>query len=161
LAALLEEWTGQRTYTEQMVPAWDHVNQAGVTEHAKLDVVFTESATGKRTYTDVAVVNAHTATLDERPRRAQEDGRAAALEVQSKRQRYKAGDNAQAALVPFVLEAMGRPSAEAAELLRSTAPAAPRLRAVALGNAWQSLSVLVQTRLAEALLSAEHPRTPS
>ena len=64
--------------------------------------------------------------------------------------------------MPFVVEALGRPSADAAAFLRAVARASgPREpRAAVLDRAWRRLSVLVQTRLAETLLAAELPRAP-
>jgi len=154
LASLLERWTGHRTQTEQVVNAWSS-EEAGL---ARLDVVFSHE--GKTSYVDVAVVNAFTTDADELPRRAQSDGRAASLEVSSKRTRYKPSLNPSCGLVPFVVEALGRPAPETAELLRSVAPSHPGLRARELGAAWQDLSCLIQGRLAEALSSAEHPSAP-
>ena len=61
---------------------------------------------------------------------------------------------AEADLVPFVLEALGRPGESAIALLRSVAPVEQELRGPVLGAAWQSLSAILQEELAEALLTA-------
>ena len=76
-------------------------------------------------------------------------GARAARAEDGKRVRYPGAD-----LVPFALEALGRPGRDASRFLRSLAPVDPELRSVALGAAWQSLSVLLQTENAELLLSA-------
>ena len=57
-------------------------------------------------------------------------------------------------LVPFAVEALGRPGRAAVFFLRSVAPADPEQRSAVLGSAWQSLSVLLQTENAELLLSS-------
>ena len=56
------------------------------------------------------------------------------------------------------VEALGRLSPEAQGLLNSVAPEDKALRSVVLRRAKQTLSVLIQTRLAELLLSAEPSR---
>ena len=81
--------------------------------------------------------------------RAARSGAAAASMEDTKRRRYP-GPN----LIPFVVEAMGRPGDDAVALLRSFAPADPSERSVVLGSAWQALSVLIQMENAELLLSA-------
>ena len=57
-------------------------------------------------------------------------------------------------MVPFAVEALGRLSLEAEDLLRSLAPVDKQTRSVVLCQAKQSLSVVIQTRHAD-LLSAE------
>jgi hypothetical protein len=99
-----------------------------------------------------------TNTVEERFLRAVEDGRAASCYVKEKRQRYPPQDNPGEALVPFIIEALGRPSLEAAAFLRSVAPVDPSKRPSVLAAAWQAISILTQTRLAELLISAEYSR---
>ncbi len=91
-----------------------------------------------------------TITEDRRRARAARDGAAAAQEADAKRVRYPGPG-----LWPFVIEALGRPSAEAAALLRALAPQDPAERSAVLSSAWQELSVLLQTENAENLLAAE------
>ena len=61
-------------------------------------------------------------------------------------------------MVPFAVEALGRLSLEAEDLLRSLSPVDKQTRSVVLRRAKQSLSVIIQTRLADLLLSAERFR---
>ena len=61
-------------------------------------------------------------------------------------------------MVPFVVEALGRLSPEAHGLLAAVAPTDKKVRSQVLRTAKQILSVLVQTGLAELLLSAEPVR---
>ena len=61
-------------------------------------------------------------------------------------------------MVPFVVEALGRLSPDAEGLLRALAPVEKQTRSVVLRRAKQSLSVVIQTRLADLLLSAERSR---
>lgn len=82
---------------------------------------------------------------------------AAADMVARKRRRYKPEKNPGVGLVPFVIETLGRVSPEAQALLRAMAPSDER-RSTVLRDARQTLAVLVQTRLAEQLLSAEAGR---
>ena len=60
-------------------------------------------------------------------------------------------------MVPFVVEALGRLSPDAEGLLRALAPVDKQTRSVVLRRAKQSLSVVIQARLAD-LLSAERSR---
>jgi hypothetical protein len=177
LAGWIEEETGEQCPTEQFVPAWNRAvapradarcpchggteacQPAGHVELARLDAHFVDHA-GTDTYVDVAIPSPHTTGVDERRRRAQEDGRAAQLTCDTKHARYRADRKPESSLVAFVVEAYGRPSAEAAGLLRAMAAGPQAVRAVTLGRAWRHLSVRVQTRLAELLLSAELPRAP-
>jgi hypothetical protein len=153
LAKWLEEVSGAPTSTEQYVPQWDTVEPDGSTKHARLDVSFVD-ASGARAFVDVAVVSASSASPVLAAQRADDPGRAAKDAVRGKRCRYPAHRNPGCGLVPFVVEALGRPSEEAIALLRSMTPAT-RDRSATLGAAWQHVSVIVQTRLAELLLSAE------
>ena len=61
-------------------------------------------------------------------------------------------------MVPFAVEALGRLSLEAEDLLRPLAPVDKQTRSVVLRRAKQSLSVVIQARLADLLLSAERSR---
>ena len=90
-----------------------------------------------------------------RAARSGADGAAAAEAVRGKRARYRAHKNPACPLVPFVVESLGRVSDEALGLLRAVAPTSGPDRSLVLGSALQELSVLVQTRLAEQLSSAE------
>ena len=105
---------------------------------------------GRRTYVDVSVVAASTVDVERRRRRAQAEGQAAKAMEDTKRLRYPGAD-----LVPFVLEALGRPGESAMSLLRSLAPIDPAERGRCLGAAWQSIATITHTALAESLVSAE------
>ena len=170
LAAWIEGFTGRSAETEQFVPAWDRpavdghgqpeLDEQGhpKVERARLDVAFTDSE-GRRCFVDVAVTSAATTSAQNRAKRAGEDGAAAADMVRSKRSKYPAAKSPNTPLVPFVVEALGRLSPEAQGLLNAIAPEDKALRSVVLRRAKQSLSVLVQTRLADLLLSAEAGRS--
>ena len=164
LAGWLEALTGMPTLTEQPVPKWDkHLPPSaefpeGRVKMAQLDV--SGFILGQRTHLDVGFTNAATDNDEERIMRAQQDGRAARHYVDGKRSRYPAGDNPGEPMVPFIIEALGRPSLEAIAFLRSVAPSAPAQRAVVLASAWQTISIITQTRLAELYISAERSRPP-
>jgi hypothetical protein len=113
-----------------------------------LDVYFLD-ADGRDTYVDVTIVDAASDSLELERGRVHRDGAAASSAEDRKRLRYPGPS-----LVPFSIEALGRPGDAAATLLRSLAPTDPDERSVCLRDAWQSLSVLVQTWNAELLLSA-------
>ena len=85
-------------------------------------------------------------------------GAAAADAVRGKRSKYPAAKSPSTPLVPFAVEALGRLSPEAQGLLNALAPADKKVRSQVLRTAKQTLSVLVQTRHAELLLSAEPGR---
>ena len=104
---------------------------------------------GQRVYLDVVVPAAGTTNPETARSRAARDGAAAARAADGKRLRYPGPD-----LVPFAVEALGRPGRDAATFLRSLAPSDPEARSAVLGAAWQSLSVILQTANAELLLSA-------
>ena len=143
--------TGQAAPLEQYVPKWDRVVRTpggDRVERARLDAVF-NNCHGQRVYIDVVVAAAATTNPEMARSRAARDGAAAARAADAKRVRHPGPD-----LVPFAVEALGRPGRDAAALLRSLAPADPELRSAVLGAAWQSLSVLLQTENAELLLSA-------
>jgi hypothetical protein len=115
-----------------------------------------------RTHADVAVTSVATidARGDVRAARAREDGHAAKAKVLEKLRTYPPENNPGEVLVPFVFEALGRPSDEAIAFFRAIAPTDPRVRSVVLGQAWRQVSIIIQTRLAELYLSAESPRPP-
>ena len=151
LADLIYAVTGQAANTEQAVPRWNRVvrvNGADTIEHARLDVVFT-NLRGQRVYLDVVVPTAGTTNPETARTRAARDGAAAARAADGKRLRYPGPD-----LVPFAIEALGRPGRDAIAFLRSLAPVDPESRSVALGAAWQALSVTLQMENTELLLSA-------
>ena len=161
---VLEKWCPPvACHPEQAVAKWNRRkrNRAGewVVEEARLDVSFPWHAT--RTHVDVAFATAATTETGRTLRdRAQVDGSAAQEKVHLKMGRYPPDSNPGEVLVPFVVEALGRPSDEAVAFLRAVAPTEPRRRAVVLGQAWRDISIITQTRLAELYLSAERPRAP-
>ena len=163
LKGWLEEQLGQAVATEEYVTGWDRptgdVDEHGepVVERARLDVAFVDSE-GRRAYVDVAVTSAATTSAENRSRRAAKDGVAAADMVRTKRSRYPAAKLPNSPLTPFVVEALGRLSPEAEGFLRAHAPVDKAERSLVLRRAKQALSVLVQERLAELLLSAEPGR---
>jgi hypothetical protein len=165
LCKWITEQTGEQADLEQFVPAWNKRLKPtaeypdGQLVLAKLDVSC--MVHGRRTHVDVAIPTAATRSPGtERTARGDEYGRAAAQMVRDKRERYPPDKNAGEGLVAFVVEALGRPSAEAAAFLRALAPTDPAQRAVVLRSAWQALSIIIQTRLAELHISAERPRLP-
>ena len=117
-------------------------------ERAKLDVSF-DNAQGRRVHIDVAITDAATVDVDELRRRSEKDGRAATSKEDQKRVRYPGPE-----LLPFVLEALGKPGASANAFLKALAPQALDERAKVLGAARQSLSALLQSGNAELMLSA-------
>jgi hypothetical protein len=149
--------------TEEFVTGWDRPKDefdehgAPVIERARLDIAFVD-AEGRRAYADIAVTSAATTSAENRSRRAAKDGVAAADMVRTKRSRYPAAKLPNCPLTPFVVEALGRLSPEAEGFLRSHAPEDKAERSLVLRRAKQALSVLVQERLAELLLSAEPGR---
>ena len=100
-------------------------------------------------YLDVVIPDAATSNPEWRRRRACRDGVAAARAEDTKRLRYPGPG-----LVPFAVEALGRPGESAKAFMRSLAPVDAAERTVFLGSAWQTLSVLVQIGNAELLLAA-------
>ena len=91
-------------------------------------------------------------------KRAATDGAAADDMVRTKRSRYPPHKNPGCSMVSFVVEALGRLSPDAEDLLRALAPVDKQTRSVVLRRAKQSLSVVIQTRLADLLLGAERSR---
>ena len=128
-------------------------------ERAKLDVAFIDGE-GRRAYADVAVTSAATTSAANLAKRARTDGSAASDMVRSKNSKYPQHKSPATPMVPFV-EALGRLSPEAHGLLAAIAPADKKVRSQVLRTAKQSLSVRVQTGLAELLLSAEPGRGAS
>ena len=169
LAAWLERFTGRAASTEPLVPAWNRplVDAAGHPELdeqgrpkaklAKLDVAFFDGE-GRRAYADVVVSSAATSCAAARAARASTNGAANADAVRAKRSKYPQAKSPNTPLVPFAVEALGRVSPEAHGLLNAVAPADKKVRSQVLRTAKQTLSVLVQTRLAELLLTAEPGR---
>ena len=156
--------TGAPALPEQIVDAWTR-HEAPSPKHpegrillARLDVA--AFVAGRRTYIDVGYRSAATSNIEECQLRARTDGRAAAQYVNEKRRRYPPADNPGVGLVPFIIESLGRPSREAVAFLRALAPADPAKRAIVLAQAWQAISINTQTRLAEALISAELAQPP-
>ena len=89
------------------------------------------------------------------PERWHKAGAAALEAVRGKVSKYPPDKHPAATLVPFAIEALGCPSAEALQFLRDLAPADPRKRAVVLCAAHYRLSTLVAMRQAELQLAAE------
>ena len=158
----LKENTGHPTATEQYVPQWDRTrtirNSDGTTtqtvERARLDNSFTDTK-GQRTHVDCVVTCSSTSNQREQCIRAQVDGRAAQAAEVEKARRYKRSDNPHEALVAFAVESRGRVGEEAMGLIKAVAPTEPSLRTAVIQDAYQSLSVVIQHRIAEILLSAE------
>lgn len=177
LAWWITEVTGRLTSTEDFVAAWDSFVQATddqgrprldeggapvlISERAKLDVSFIDGQQ-RRCFIDVVVATASSTSQALRAARASDAGAAARTAVRGKRARYRPEKNPGAILIPFAVEAMGRLSEEALGLLRSVVPSAESIghgaRSREIQTALQTLSVLVQTRHAELLLSAEAAR---
>ena len=153
LATYVADATGKPTRTEQVVPTWARVKRNGETEEAGLDVAFVDGR-GRRAYIDVAVVTASTPDQERLRRRARDGGAAAAAHEDVKRIRYPGPE-----LVPFVVESLGRPGLAAQRLMRTLAPKDMAERGAVLGKAWQTLSVLMQTQLAERLITASRRST--
>ena len=109
LAQWLRSVSGQRILEEQFVPKWDRVVRRGnedVIERARLDLVFADRQ-GRRTYADIVIPTASSDTPELVRSRAARDGAAAARAEDGKRLRYPGPD-----LVPFAVEALGRPGTE-------------------------------------------------
>jgi len=171
LAKKLHTWTGNTTLTEQLVPQWnrvsDVVDAAGNVEldahgqpktrvvEAQLDVQFYDTK-GRLTYADVHVVSAQSITPERLRAYATKPGQAAEDGEKVKRQRYPPAKNPHAGLVPFVIEALGRPGSSAMHLLRAMAPQDSTRRSSELRRAWCELSTLIQIRQADLLINAEY-----
>ena len=102
--------------------------------------------------------SAATTSADNLAKRARTDGSAASDMVRTKKSKYPQHKSPATPMVPFVVETLGRLSPEAHALLGAVAPADKKVRSQVLRTAKQTLSVLVQTGLAELLLSAEPGR---
>ena len=98
---------------------------------------------------DVTVVSASSVDGGTIRMRAARDGAAAARAEDTKRVRYPGPQ-----LIPFAIEALGRPGACAETLMRTYAPEELSERSAVLGSAWQDLSVIIQTANAELILAA-------
>ena len=163
----LRDHTGHPTAIEQYIPQWDRTvkvrNADGTTservERARLDNSFTDNK-GQRTHVDCVVTCPTTTNANEQCIRAQVDGRAASMAEAEKGRRYKRGDNPNEGLVAFAIESRGRLGEQAMGLIKAVAPTDPSLRASAIQEAYQGLSVVIQCRLAEILLSAAQPTAP-
>ena len=163
----LRENSGHSTATEQFVTRWDRmktVRQADGTtsqelERARLDNSFIDNK-GIRTHVDCVVTCATTTNANEQCIRAQVDGRAANEAEIQKGRRYKRSDNPHEGLVAFAIESRGRVGEQAMGLIKAMAPTDPTLRSLVIQEAYQGLSVVIQSRLAEILLSAEQPLAP-
>ena len=130
--------------------------EGGRLVEAQLDIGFSHPTLGL-VYVDVHIVSAATDRMqaDWVRDHAATDGGAGIRGVNAKRRTYPPEKHPQATLVPFVVEALGRPSAEALDFLRSLAPANLSERAIVLRKAYYELSTLLALRQAELLLSAE------
>ena len=157
LGCFVTDMLGVPVLPETLVPAWNYIKD-GQEVQARLDLSFPWN--GFRTYVDVAYATAATDSADRRAARAAEAGLAAQEKVGKKMQTYPPEKNPGAQLVPFVIEALGRPSDEVRAFLQALAPTNPAERAVVLSSAWQQISLITQTRLAELYLSAERTRLP-
>ena len=130
---------------------WDLVvsgNGADGIEGARLGVV-SVNLHGQRVHLDIVVPTSGTTNPELARSRAARDGAAAARAEDGKRVRYPGPD-----LIPFAVEALGRPGRDAVRFVRSLAPSDPEERSAVLGGVWQSLAVLLQVENAELLLSA-------
>jgi hypothetical protein len=144
LAKWIESVTGRRVWTKQYEPRWDQHDTHGKLVRARLDVIFFDRQ-GRKTFIDVEICDASTVNAAERRARASKDGVAARKGEAGKHRRYPGPD-----LMPFVVEALGRPGASAVALMKTIAAG----DAEALREGRQTLSVAVQMRNAELLLSA-------
>ena len=125
-----------------------------VMDRAIMDLCFNDRE-GRRTHADVTIGAVTTANLERRQVRNQTDGSKAAELASRKRARYNPAANPHEGFVPFAIESRGRLGDDALALMRSMAPTDPRDRSRLIARGLQGISVRVQTRLAELLLSAE------
>ena len=100
----------------------------------------------QQVWIDVAIVSASSSSTRELAHRAKVDGAAARTEEQVKRQRYGAR------VVPFVVEAGGRPGPSARSVL-SYAIDEPTV-SIDVANAWQALSNVIQAETAISIINA-------
>jgi hypothetical protein len=152
-AKVYERNTGRPTSTEQRVPEWDMVDpDTGELERAVLDMATSDYRTGRPLWLDAVITCEHSEDLSRQRARAVTDGCAAALAANAKRSRYAL---AGCGLVPFSMEAGGRPSEEAAAWVRACgATAVVEDGGVCTGALWHQLSSLIQLGNGEMLLSA-------
>ena len=164
---LLARWLARRVSAwvqkEQVVPQWRRhrrvvVDGAATTrvESAVLDVVW--SCRGAARAVDVVVVSPDSADEREERARAEKPGLAAEGAAREKRRRYPPGPSTPL-LIPFAIETGGRVGSAARQLIldhldRSEGEAGASADAVAF---WQELSAVLQTGVAEQLLSANKP----
>ena len=160
LCAAYSECTGLPANTEQRVPEWDLINpEDGTLEEARLDVATSDVATGAALFMDVVVKTAFSIDPAVLRRRARRAGTAASDAAAGKRRRYA---EAGASLIPFALEAGGRPSDEAAAFVRLMGSVYTETHGSEdgepapspVGRLWQELSTLLQRGNAELILSA-------
>ena len=160
VAPTCTECSGLPASTEQRVPQWDLVDpETGDVEEAILDVATSDVGTGAPLYVDVVVKCAFSTDPAVLRRRARRAGCAASDGAAAKRRRYAA---AGASLVPFALEAGGRPSDEAAAFVRLMGSVYTVNHQIEdgvpapspTGRLWQELSTLVHLGNAELILSA-------
>jgi hypothetical protein len=160
LAKWLKPFVASPPLVEQEVQAWYDENIADVDKRRAVLDVKLQDHKGQKTYVDVMVTSADTQTPGKLAMRASQDGHAAAAGVQRKHGRYPASKNPGACLVPFVVEARGRLSPEALAFLKAMVPESCPDRPLILRKARRDLSVLVQSRLGDLLLSAEAGHAP-
>ena len=140
------------------VPEWDRVNPGTqIPERAILDVLTRDPRTGLALCIDARVTSELSAYPARLRARANNDGSAVADSAAEKRRRYPPSKLPHATLLPFVLEAGGRASEEAAAMVRywgarsgDPATVTPKL--------WQSLSTTLQVGNAESIMSALGPQ---
>ena len=155
-------WVDERTKypvaREPYVAEWDYweKNARGVRElvKARLDGGF-HFPKGGLGYFDVVIPDAATADPHAINARAHNEGAAAHGAVLFKLNKYAPDKHPGATLVPFAVEALGRPSEPVLQLFRDLAPKEPSERAAVLKDAHYRLSTLVAMRQAELQMAAE------
>ena len=148
------------TAAEQVVDGWYVKNPTtGEDEQAYLDVVTADPLTGAVLRIDVTIPCELSSNHDLMRSRAIRDGRAAADAAAAKHRKYPLGG---ASLIPFVLEAGGRPGEDTVVTIRRMAAAArgergeegAREAGLTAAQLWQELSIILQNGNAEIILSA-------
>jgi len=157
LAEWLAQFPGVMPVTEQEEPRW--FNPAMRKQHAILDIRLRDRK-GRLTYVDVVFASVFTLTPIKSLARAASDGVAANDAVLGKRRRYPSAKHPAAGLVPFAVEAHGRPSPEALAFLKAMCRLGTPDRDAILRRARRDLSVITQSRLGDLLLSSEAPYLP-
>ena len=104
---------------------------------------------------DVVIPDATTTDASVISVRAHNEGSAAHEAVLFKTNKYSPEKYPGATLVPFAVEALGRPSDPALQLFRDLAPTEASERAAVLKDAHYRLSTLIAMRQAELQMSAE------